>query len=649
MRAAAYFLLLAIPLLLFSFLYLFFFDNTGYVPFLKKLLLLYGGSCLTVIGVGLLRRRSLLESIWAKRLLRTLYAAAALSLALLYLLLFAGSQLGKAGTYSLTTPFFRDKHVMVIVPHQDDETSLAGGLLEQYIQNGSRVTLVYATNGDFKGLQDFRCKEALKVAASAGIGPEDVYFLGYGDQWKPQEHGGTTVTHLYNSPNGDALWTSAHGSTRTYGPADLACYVQNDYTRNNFLRNLTDLIMSHRPDVIYCSDYDRHVDHKALDLFFEECMANILREQEDYNPVVYKGFCYVTSWLNKSDFCDSLNLLSTNFTDNLLWQNTGTSYRWAERIRLPVSSGNLSRMISDTGMYRALTLHKTQYAFNYGANVVNGDKIFWPRSTNSLLYRADFFADGEQVFLWNDFKLKDCRDLSVEAAPIDGFRGAGSIEVVANSPVTMDSIWLYDNPSPSDNILGGCIEFDDGTLVDFGPLNSDGSPTRISFPARTTGFFRIRIAQTEGLCPGLTEIEAYLNEPVPSTAPAQILMAVDQSDNFVYDHWVPAGEYADFSLYTYPFDSSLSWDCLDISLAGDPQCRYELTPEGLLRVHCPAGAETTVTISYGGEISTTFSVSNPGAGFRWITEKLMVLDHCYVSARDFLLAHSTVKLAQFLN
>ena len=49
--------------------------------------------------------------------------------------------------------FFKNKNVMIIVPHEDDDVNLAGGIIKQYKQNNSHVTLLYATNGDFCGVE----------------------------------------------------------------------------------------------------------------------------------------------------------------------------------------------------------------------------------------------------------------------------------------------------------------------------------------------------------------------------------------------------------------------------------------------------------------------------------------------------------------
>lgn len=57
--------------------------------------------------------------------------------------------------------------VLLIVPHQDDEINVLGGIFEEFIKYGSTVHIVYAiTNGTIQG---FRYTEALNLCKHIGI------------------------------------------------------------------------------------------------------------------------------------------------------------------------------------------------------------------------------------------------------------------------------------------------------------------------------------------------------------------------------------------------------------------------------------------------------------------------------------------------
>lgn len=75
-----------------------------------------------------------------------------------------------------------------------------------------------------------------------------------------------------------------------------------------------------------------------------------------------------------------------------------------------------------------------------------------------------------------------------------------------DSPVVVAEVVLYDLPNPRDNIIGGTLEFDDGTRIPVAPLPPDGTPRRISFPPRTIRSLTLRIDSAQGAATGLAEI-----------------------------------------------------------------------------------------------------------------------------------------------
>ena len=525
-----------------------------------------------------------------------------------------------AADFSLCSPFFSDKRVLVLVPHQDDELNLAGGILEQYIQAGSQVFIVYSTNGDYNGLAEERSREVLAVADRLGIPGENILYMGYGDQWNHQEQAGSLRKHLYFSADPDALWTSHYGATGTYGTAAIDCWTQHDYTRANFLGYLLDILRTLRPDVIYCTDYDAHHDHMALDLFFEEAMGILLAQDPTYRPTVYKGFCYGTAWYAPADFVGAENLLSTQRPAWEHWDRLGISYRWDDRVRLPMGPENTGLLLSQTSVYQCLKLFESQNGRQFAPSILSGDKVFFQRPTGSLLYRAVFSTDTGTVTQWNDFKLKDAADFS--ALVNTGVRYAPKITVELPEPVEMDRLWLYDAPSPEDNILGGELVFDDGTRISFGALNPGGDATVIRFPERTVSSFTLYLTQTEGAAPGLTEIEAYSGDPDTADAPA-ILMAVDEDGNFAYNYRTDASGHAVFSLYAYPAGSA-SWE--DVTVTADGEGGSAVLEDGLLHVTCPRGRSITVTIRYSDQVRTSFTVCNPTFLTRWFQTALQTLD-----------------------
>lgn len=502
--------------------------------------------------------------------------------------------------FALQTPIFSEKRVMVLVPHQDDEVNLAGGVMEQYTRAGSRVFLVYATNGDYNGLAQERSLEALAAAETMGIPKEDVYYLGYGNQWQPQGEAG----HIYFSPSGDTVWTSHIGATETYGTEAIGCYARSSYTRDNFCRDLRNLILELRPDVIFCNDYDSHHDHMALDLLFEEVLRDILLQQPDYHPLVYKGLCYGTAWYAEADFAGAVNPISTQHPVWEYWERMGIPYDWSSRVRLPMGAENLSPILSENTVFQALSAFESQKGWRFAQSVLNGDKVFFQRRTDSLLYDAVFYDEQEIVTVLNDFKLKDSENFS--SLVNSGHHVAKTITVRLPEPVQMNEIRLHTDREISSS-FSGYIRLSTGTQVDFSMSASDGTGV-ISFPAQSVDAFDVFITSVQEELPHLTEIEAFLTEQQKP----QLLMAVDESDNFAYNYRIPEGDTAQFRLYTYPASEEVNWDDVKISVKSSRGCKWEVDDEhGVLRVTCPPEGQAVITLSCSDGVSTSFTVSNP--------------------------------------
>lgn len=540
------------------------------------------------------------------------------------------------GGFSVSTSLFDSKNVMVIVPHQDDDINLVGGLIEQYTQNGSDVTVVFSTNGDANIEADVRAEEAVAVLTSLGMKKENIYFLGFGDQWQSQTFGETNIPHIYNSPDPDFIWTSDYGAKATYGTQSIPCYLELPYTRNNYLHSFEAVIRDNMPDTIFAVDFDTHIDHKATDLFFEEALCNILKTEPGYHPAVYKGFCYGTAWEAVPDFHDDLNPLSTKKPDDSTWSKTAFGYDWNDRVRFPVSSTNLNAVLFNNSVYHSFDQYASQFAYIQAEAVLNGDKVFWERRTDSLLYHAEISVDGESVSLLNDFKLKDFSDISATPGTCSGvaYLHNKPLQVKLENTVAANCIYLYDNPSLTENILAGYILFDDGSKAEFGKLNEDGSATILPFPEKQIKQFEIVPTKTEGEHAGLSEIELYY-DALDSQKAEGFLMAVDANDNFVYDYILDEGHVAEFRLYCFPHGELMHKEDIALSFESDDEtCSYSWNND-TLTVNCPKGSTCTVTVSADG-MDTTFTVSNPTAFSRAYLTALQNIGKTAIDTRFFL-------------
>lgn len=495
------------------------------------------------------------------------------------------------------------QRVMLLVPHQDDDINVLGGVMEEYVKYGSEVYVVFSTNGDYYDLAEQRYREAITALGRVGIPKEQILFLGYGDQWNPDG------PHLYNAEPGQVM-TSFIGRQETYGTQAKAAYREgNPYTVDSFLADVEAVILEYLPDVIYCVDYDYNIDHRALSLGFEKVMGRILNTQQDYRPMVFKGFAYNSAWASEKDFYEE-NLLSTKNVFEMPEDPLPGVFRWGDRVRLPVQGESLSRSVISAKNYKVLSDYASQNANMRSDRIINSDKVFWQRQTESLCYGATVTTSSSNPELLRDFMLLESRDLKGNGDfPYDGVwipaetDGEKQVRVTFSEPQRVDTIVLYDHPDREHNVLNACISFDDGTSLETGPLDAGGAA--MVFPVDKTNVtsFSVALLDTQGQA-GLTEIEAFGPEVAKLPGYGKLM---DGAGNFVYDYWIdPSGE-QDFFLYTHGVDAQTVTYTVD-----NPDCRVTRRGEGI-RVTCPTGEGCVVSaVDENGDVLDSVYIQNPG-------------------------------------
>lgn len=529
-----------------------------------------------------------------------LLAAAVVGLCVLFLLWRSFSRQAVYEIQDYPRELYADKTVMIIVPHEDDEANLMSGVTESYIANGSTVYVVFVTNGDRNISGQIRLREALRSLKVAGVPESNVIFLGYGD--------GASQDHLYNAPD-DAVVTSYAGFSRVYGLPEHPAYSEGaEYTRSQLLSDLRGVLLAYRPDVIFCSDFDPHSDHKATSLAFEQVCGQLLRENPDYRPLVYKGFAYKSAWYAEADFYGE-NITATQ--DVFAAGQTPGIYRWEERVRFPVLGSALSRSLFSSQVFQSLGQHFSQKAWHRGASVVSGDRVFWLRRTDSVCYTAEITASSGDASLLADFMLLDSDDVTDgERMPYDGVwipeesDALKTVTISLEEETRLTQLVLYDHPDPSNNILNIRVSLPDGRELDTGPLDPVGSATVIPLDDAVSDRLRLTITDWEGDCPGLSEIELFATE-APSVYMDKLQ---DAQGNFVYDYWTGPDGIAEFTLYApAPGNKTLSWD--------NPACQATWDGE-VLHLVCPQGEQCVVTLSDTDRVR----VSNPTEWVRLRTE-----------------------------
>ena len=583
------------------------------------------------VSLRLLRR--------AARVLLGLYLGGALLIAAFlaaFAKLGAYAQLdeGKAALYGGQT-------VLVLAPHQDDEINIAGGVIEEYLRYGSRVQLAFVTNGDYMGKGEKRLREALRAAERQGVPAEQVIFLGYGDGWFYDGE-----KSIYNAP-ADEVVTSFAGRRETYGlPEHPAFREGRSYTRRHMLEDLRALVEELRPDVIFCSDYEKHADHISSSLLLEEALGQLLKEDAGWRPLLLKSFCYNTAYFNASDYYAE-NMLATQDPEDIPY------CAWEERLRLPVSAQTLSRSMLSSSSYWALRLHASQGASDWAERIISGDRVYWLRDTQNLCLRAEIKASSGDGALLQDFKLRDSADISTVALATDGVwipepgDADRELRVTLSEAAPLTRICLYDNPSPTDNVLDAEILFDDGSSLRTGPLRTLGQPTEIPLDGTRRSGFRLRLLQTEGERAGLTELEA--DGEKQSRLP-RFIKLMDTDGNFVYDYYIDRGGEQRFLLYG-PGEPALAEGAYTLDCEGEGCSAW--IEDGALRVKCPKGKSCVIRLrGADGVCADTVRIANPGPFLRGSAQRVEIaLRHCWdkqlPNSNAFLLVRDVYRLARY--
>lgn len=516
------------------------------------------------------------------------------------------------------TELYADRSVLLIVPHQDDDINLMGGIIEEYIRYNSDIKICFYTNGDFENDAQVRLSESLKVADYYGIPQENIIFMGYGDRWNDEDG------HIYTALNGKVI-PSASGNTKTYALPDHPAFNEGaEYRRENVVEDMKNIIETYRPTDIFCVDYDCHKDHIACSLFFEEALVEILKGNENYRPNVYKGFAYETAFFSCRDFF-GLNISSTVNERRTAYMKKWVNFNHHDRIRFPVAKKAATRFIENSSVYKSLSFYASQQATDYADSIINGDKIFWHRRTDSVLYDAKISASSGDAAVLNDFKLFDTEHIpdfpmsvikgvcvpDFDIMPRKGIwlpngeDGEKTAFVELAKPTDINEIYLYDSPSRSDNIVNIEICFDNGNKVETGPLNPDGSATVISTEQKEVSSFTVKITDWDGENPGLSEIEAF--ETAGESLP-EIIKLTDDIENFIYDYVIEKGDRAKLSVY---FCGISEQDRASVSVSCDNEkCKAELSGD-MIEVYCPLGESCNVTVKTENGLSDRARISNP--------------------------------------
>ena len=436
------------------------------------------------------------------------------------------------------------RKAIVIIPHQDDEIFAAGGLINQLSYHNVETEIVFLYDGNtFDNIEEIRKKEAIKSCKILGCLEENIKFLDFPNRLQKDT---TNIPALKQSGEYYAIRDSLILSISTF-----------------------------QPDLIICSDFDFHKEHRVLTLAFDEAVNFLQQSKSLKNPLIMKGFAYQTAYYAQPDFFN-INLLSTLKPENPQNKQYDTDipqYEWILRLRIPQLQECVTHSLFDNKIYKAISQHKTQHVHHKALSTINSDIVFWERRTDNLLVKSKIKASSGDVSHLNDYRLYFADNVSFDYKynvkfdnhlwRPDSFDLSPWIEVEMNDPTELARISLYDSPDLDCNITDIKITINDSLVLYTGNLNPSGSKTDVDMDTTLiVNKIRFDNMKTQKGIPGLSEIELF--EKIQQEKKIDVFKIIDkENNNFIYKYFVKSKrEKLDLDIYS-TIDSIVRWQIVE--------------------------------------------------------------------------------------
>ena len=276
---------------------------------------------------------------------------------------------------------------LIFAPHPDDEVIGTAGVIQQLLERGKHVRVVFATNGDgsskaasqlfrkaaaslrdsdYVRLARRRQQEAIAADAKLGLSKPDLVFLGYPD---------AALAAVYANTGNDPVRSPTTGRTATYGPFEtdyhtLAHGRPAAYTRDAALVDFGEVLGDSRATQVYVTDpADQHPDHVATYNFVHDALVAASPHETLLTFLVHNGpgWPRPTGPTPDSQF-ESLSVDGTVYP---------TGVTWPPPIRVPLDPGQSTRKLAalDT-VFSQIASQKDRL---YLESFVKSEEVFWTR------------------------------------------------------------------------------------------------------------------------------------------------------------------------------------------------------------------------------------------------------------------------------
>jgi len=252
-----------------------------------------------------------------------------LILAFYFLLSAASVQAADIPVSDTLEPIVKEDRILVFAPHPDDETIGCAGIIQEAVNAGAQVKVMYLTNGDhnefafivyekrlvmfnpeFVAMGKVRGEEAKKAMKILGVDENNLIFLGYPD------YGTDTMffsSWEKNAPFKDIL------TRQSYVPYKEAPSFGAPYKSENILSDLKGVLLDYKPNKIFVSHpADVNGDHWAYYCFLQIALQDLKKELPE--PKLYVYFVHTPGWPSPRHYHPDLGLVPSakDFPDSLI-------------------------------------------------------------------------------------------------------------------------------------------------------------------------------------------------------------------------------------------------------------------------------------------------------------------------------------------
>jgi len=262
-----------------------------------------------------------------------------------------------------------DDRILILVPHPDDDILSTAGTIQQALEKGLPIKVVFFTTGDYNEtsfalyrkeitldstealrIGATRREEALAAQGMLGVKPEQVIFLGYPD-------GGSL--EIFEKHWGESMPYQALLSNQKSVPYTFAQSFSAPFRGESILTDIKQVVRDFQPTKIITSHPgDMHPDHQTLPLFLQVALWEL---ENEIKPDVYHFITHYGRWPQPRGYQPEQPLEPPAQYD--------VDNRW--RI-LPITSEQREKKL------QALQAHKTQWGSGqpYLESVVRANELF---------------------------------------------------------------------------------------------------------------------------------------------------------------------------------------------------------------------------------------------------------------------------------